>query len=158
MLAEIDADQFGNSLLSTVQMFMQAKGSTDEINLLLNELIASLLENQHKHDQVRRADVAACDRITNDLDQTIHYHATQVAANTQMRDDNTKALGEAEADVKQTIGDINSNENTYAQEEATRNQQHTIWVQKNEEHNEALEAVDEATKLVQHLSLGSSFA
>lgn len=54
--------------------------------------------------------------------------------------------------------DIESNEKTYAQEEANRNKAHETWVRKNSEHDDAIAAVDEATKLVQHLSLGATFA
>ena len=53
---------------------MQAKGSAEEVNML--EIIAGLNEDQSKHDNVRRAGVSACDRILNDLDNTIHYHTT----------------------------------------------------------------------------------
>lgn len=68
------------------------------------------------------------------------------------------ALADAENDVRQTVGDLSSNGNTFAQEQGTRDSQHETWVRKNGEHSEALEAVDEAQKLVQHLSLGTSFA
>lgn len=74
-----------------------------------------------------------------------------------MRDDNTNALAEAEADVRQTLKDIETNEKTYASEQDNRNAQNAVWVRKNGEHEEAIAAVDEATKLVQHLSLGASF-
>lgn len=36
ILAEIDADNFGNTILSTVQMYLQAKGNAEEILVLLN--------------------------------------------------------------------------------------------------------------------------
>lgn len=75
-----------------------------------------------------------------------------------MRDDNSKALEEAEVDVRETVKDIEQNERTFAQEDGTRNQQHGTWTQKNSEHDEAIAAVDEATKLVQHLSLGTAFS
>jgi hypothetical protein len=82
VLAEIDQDAFGSSVLSAVQTHMQAKTPSDEINMLLNEIIAGLLEDQHEHDRVNRTDQAACDRITGDMDTNIHYHATQIVANT----------------------------------------------------------------------------
>lgn len=36
VLAEIDADNFGNSILSTVQMYLSAKGNAEEVLVLLN--------------------------------------------------------------------------------------------------------------------------
>lgn len=74
-----------------------------------------------------------------------------------MLDDNTAALAEAEIDVRQTIKDIESNEATFAQEQGTRNGQNAIWTRKHDEVTDAIAAIDEATKLVQHLSLGTSF-
>ncbi|CAD8079544.1 unnamed protein product [Paramecium sonneborni] len=158
VLAEIDADNFGNSILSTVQMYLQAKGNAEEILVLLNQLLAGLVDDQNKHDNVIRVDRAACTRIVTDLENSIAYHTAQISANAQMREDNEKALAEAENDVRQTIQDIESNERTFAQEEANRNKAHETWVRKNGEHDDAIAAVDEATKLVQHLSLGATFA
>ncbi|KAM3138351.1 hypothetical protein pb186bvf_009627 [Paramecium bursaria] len=158
ILAEIDADNFGNSILSTVQMYLNARGKADEVILLLNQILAGLVDEQNKHDNVRRVDQTACTRIINDLENSIAYHTTQVQVNANLRDENQKAQDEAEVDVRQTVQDIESNEKTYAQEDANRNKQHETFVRKNQEHLDAIQAVDEATKLVQHLSLGATFA
>lgn len=104
VLAEIDADNFGNSILSTVQMYLQARGNAEEVLVLLNQILAGLVDDQNKHDNVIRVDRSACTRITTDLENAILYHTNQVNANAQMRDDNEKALAEAETDVRQTIG------------------------------------------------------
>lgn len=42
ILTEIDADNFGNSILSTVQMYLSAKGSADEVIMLLNQIMAGI--------------------------------------------------------------------------------------------------------------------
>jgi hypothetical protein len=54
-------------MLSMVQVYMQSKGSAEEVNLLLNQLLAGILENQGKHDTLRRTEQTACNRIINDL-------------------------------------------------------------------------------------------
>ena len=63
VLTELDADQFGNTVLSMVQVYMQSKGSAEEVNLLLNQLMAGILENQAKHDNLRRTEQTACNRV-----------------------------------------------------------------------------------------------
>jgi hypothetical protein len=82
----------------------------------------------------------------------------QVVANQALLDDNTAALADAEIDIRQTIKDIESNEATFAQEQGTRNGQNAVWTRKNDELVDAIAAVEEATKLVQHLALGTSFS
>jgi hypothetical protein len=78
--------------------------------------------------------------------------------NTKLRDDTIEALAQSEADLSTTIKDIASNEDTYAREEATRNQQHETFVSKIAAIDDVIDAIDEAAKLIQHLSLGASFA
>ncbi|CAD8088461.1 unnamed protein product [Paramecium primaurelia] len=82
------------------------------------------------------------------------YNQNQIAANTQQRDETIKALAVSEEDIRVTIQDIANNEATYVGEEATRNQQHETFVFK----VAAIDAIDDAAKLIQHLSLGASFA
>jgi DNA uptake protein ComE-like DNA-binding protein len=158
VLTEIDQDPFGNLVLSAIQTHIQAKAPEDEVILLLNQILGGILEDQRAHDAINRTDQAACDRITVDLDNNINYHEAQIVSNTQLRDDSVIALAEAEDDVRQTVKDISDNEAVFAREEATRNNQHSIWARKDGELEELLIAIDEASKLVQHLQLGASFA
>lgn len=81
-----------------------------------------------------------------------------MTANQALLDDNTAALAEAEVDIRQTIKDIEQNEATFAQEQGTRDGQNAIYTRKNDLNVDAIAAVDEATKLVQHLALGTSFS
>jgi hypothetical protein len=69
-----------------------------------------------------------------------------------------EALAGAEDDLRQTIKDIEQNEATYAREQATRDDQHAVWERKDGEHADALDAVDDAIKLINHLSMGAAFA
>ena len=81
-----------------------------------------------------------------------------MTANQALLDDNTAALAEAEIDIRQTIKDLEQNEATFGQEQGTRNGQNAIFTRKNDLNVDAIAAVDEAIKLVQHLSLGTSFS
>ena len=56
VLTELDSDQFGNTLISMVQVYMQSKGSAEEVNLLLNTIASGIMENQNKHDALRRVE------------------------------------------------------------------------------------------------------
>ncbi|CAD8112374.1 unnamed protein product [Paramecium primaurelia] len=178
ILVEFDANNFGNTILSTVRMFLQSKGNAEEILVLLNQVLAGLVD-----DQINMT-------IFQNLENSIAYHTAQVAANAQMREDNEKALAEieTETDVRQTIQviiiqnhikfryiilvilnilqqvqsnqlqynkkDIESNERIFAQEETNRNKAHKTWVKKNGEYD-----VNETTnQLVQYLSLDAKFA
>lgn len=63
VLTELDSDQFGNTLISMVQVYMQSKGSAEEVNLLLNTIASGILENQNKHDALRRVEQGACNKV-----------------------------------------------------------------------------------------------
>lgn len=55
-------------------MYLQAKGNAEEILILLNQLLAGLVDDQNKHDNVIRVDRSACTRIVTDLENSIAYH------------------------------------------------------------------------------------
>lgn len=46
-----------------VQVYMQSKGSAEEVNLLLNTIASGILENQNKHDALRRVEQGACNKV-----------------------------------------------------------------------------------------------
>lgn len=97
-------------------------------------------------------------QITDDLEKEVNYHNNQIEANTKLRDDTVEALAQSEEDIRVTIADIENNRATYAREEATRQNQHDTYVAKVAAIDDVIEAIDDAAKLIQHLSLGASFA
>ncbi|KAM3131279.1 hypothetical protein pb186bvf_016597 [Paramecium bursaria] len=157
-LAQIDADPFGNIVLSTIKAHIQAQTPANEINMLLNAVGAGIAQDQSEHDHVNRTDQTAFNQISSDLENNINYHNLQINVNTKLRDDTTEALAQSEVDIRETIKDIASNEDTFAREQATREAQHALWVSKTAAIDDVIEAIDDASKLIQHLSLGASFA
>ncbi|CAD8148295.1 unnamed protein product [Paramecium octaurelia] len=157
-LAQINADPFGHVVLSAIKAHLQASTPANEVNMLLNGVGAGLVQDQNDHDHAFELDTTTNNRIVEDLEKEILYHQNQIASNTQLRDDTIEALAVSEEDIRVTISDIANNEATYAREEATRNQQHETFVAKVAAIDDVIDAIDEAAKLIQHLSLGASFA
>lgn len=54
--------------------------------------------------------------------------------------------------------DIANNEKSYDEELTSRTHQHAVWVEKDAQHVDQIEAIDEASKIVQHLQAGVAFA
>ncbi|CAD8176145.1 unnamed protein product [Paramecium pentaurelia] len=157
-LAQINADPFGHVVLSAIKAHLQAQTPANEVNMLLNAVGAGIVQDQNDHDHAFELDTTTNNRIVEDLEKEILYHQNQIAANTQLRDDTIEALAVSEEDIRVTIQDIANNEATYAREEATRNQQHETFVAKIAAIDDVIDAIDDAAKLIQHLSLGASFA
>ena len=53
--------------------------------------------------------------------------------------------------MRVATNDIANNEKSFAEESATRVKQHATWETKDAEHEDQIEAIDEASKIVQHL-------
>ncbi|CAD8080463.1 unnamed protein product [Paramecium sonneborni] len=156
-LAQIDSNPFGNVVLSAIKAHLQAQTPANEVNMLLNGVAAGLQQDQNDHDHAFELDTTTNNRIVEDLEKEILYHQNQISSNTQLRDDTIEALAVSEEDIRVVIQDIATNEQTYAREEATRNQQHETFVSKIAAIDDVIDAIDEAAKLIQHLSLGASF-
>ncbi|CAD8120247.1 unnamed protein product [Paramecium sonneborni] len=158
VLAQINKDSFGNSVLSVLQLQLATGGPVGEIQILLNNIASQLNGDQKKADKVHESDTVAFEKIIADLEQEIAYHQSQIVALSNLRDSTTEALGEAEQEVRVVTSDIANNEKSFADEQATRNSQHETWVRKDAEHVDQMDAIDEASKIVQHLQAGVAFA
>ncbi|CAK60940.1 unnamed protein product (macronuclear) [Paramecium tetraurelia] len=158
ILAQVNKDSFGNSVLSVLQLQLATGGPVGEIQILLNNIASQLNGDQKKADKVHESDTVAFEKIIADLEQEIAYHQTQIVALSNLRDSTTEALGEAEVEVRVVTSDIANNEKSFADESATRQSQHDTWVRKDAEHVDQIDAIDEASKIVQHLQAGVAFA
>jgi chromosome segregation ATPase len=158
ILAEINKNAFGNTVLSMVHLATATGDGVDQINLLLQNIAAQLNQQQATADKVHENDSATCEKLINDFESAINYHETQIVAVTKLRDDTTEALAEAETEVRQATKDLEQNGDTYASESALRVQQHSTWEEKDAEADANIVAIDEASKIVQHLQAGVAFS
>lgn len=122
ILAQVNKDSFGNSILSVLQLQLATGGPVGEIQILLNNIASQLNGDQKKADKVNESDTVAFEKIIADLEQEIVYHQNQIVALSNLRDATTEALGEAEAEVRVVTSDIANNEKSFADEQNTRTQ------------------------------------
>lgn len=59
-LLEVDADPFGNIVLSAIQTTLQTGGSADEVNILLNSILQTLNNDQKGDDSRFRLEHTTC--------------------------------------------------------------------------------------------------
>jgi hypothetical protein len=89
-----------------VQLATATGDGVDQINLLLQNIAATLNQQQANSDKVHENDAATCEKLINDMESAINYHETQIVAVTKLRDDTTEALDEAEKEVRQATKDL----------------------------------------------------
>jgi hypothetical protein len=106
VLAEMNKNAFGHSVLSMVQLATSTGDGVDQINLLLQNIAAQLNQQQTNADKVHENDAATCEKLINDMESAIVYHETQIVAVTKLRDDTTEALSEAEREVRTATSDL----------------------------------------------------
>ncbi|CAK65126.1 unnamed protein product (macronuclear) [Paramecium tetraurelia] len=75
VLAQINKDSFGNSVLSVLQLQLATGGPVGEIQILLNNIASQLNGDQKKADKVHESDTVAFEKIIADLEQEIAYHS-----------------------------------------------------------------------------------
>jgi hypothetical protein len=69
ILAQMDKEKFGNTLLSLVSLNVAAKNTADELSLVLEEVSTQLEEDQRSLDRKNATDQAFCDETISALDE-----------------------------------------------------------------------------------------
>jgi predicted nucleic acid-binding Zn-ribbon protein len=76
VLAEIDNDKFGNTLLSAVQLNLASKAPLDDVIVLIDQIIDNLNNQQDDADKANVTNQADCE-------ETIQSLESQIAETTQ---------------------------------------------------------------------------
>jgi hypothetical protein len=92
VLAEIDQDKFGSTILSAVALNMAVESPLEEITLLIDEILQSVSGDQAAADEKNRTDQATCDETITGLVNQIREHRDAIATLTQSISDNEEIL------------------------------------------------------------------
>ncbi|EAR83961.3 trichocyst matrix protein T4-B, putative (macronuclear) [Tetrahymena thermophila SB210] len=157
-LAEMRRSAFGATILSTIQLNLAAMYDVSPITTLVDQILQSLQESQAAADYRNSTNQVRCDqnieqfsRQIKDTQNTISSLQSQINSNQDSLQRDNYALQQASEDYDNT--DISIDKGTVDREDA-----HERWEQSDKEITEALNALDEATKLIQHMVHGVSFA
>jgi hypothetical protein len=92
VLAEIDQDKFGSTILSAVALNIAVESPLEEITLLIDEILTEIANDQSSADEKNRTDQATCDETINGLVNQIREHKEAISTLTQSISDNEEIL------------------------------------------------------------------
>jgi hypothetical protein len=157
-LAEMEKDAFGNTFISAVQMALHTNLPVDEVSALLDKVLDELDSEQQAANAVNQTEQIFCDEtfstIANELTKTRDSIAASeniINVNNEVKDNAKRNLDQAATDLDETVAAL---ENGAVQRES----EHTAWVDSDYEHNEAITALEEASKLIKHMIHGVAFS
>ena len=155
-LNELDNNHFGNSLMSAIAVHLSTNSPMEDIVTLLNQLKSNLQDDQEDADLRNSTEQQQCDKMLTDFMNNIEYHSEQIEVEDGFRVSNENLLKRTQNTYNQIIDDLNENTDRYDDYERTRNKQHEAYLQKSHDYGEALDALDEANSLLEHLKAGST--
>lgn len=155
-LAELDNNHFGNALMSAMAVHLSTNSPIEEIVSLLNTLKENLAKDQEKADAKNNTEQKQCEKSFNEFQINIDYHNQELENEENYEANNQQLLTRCEKNYKEIVKDLNENTERYEDSEKTRSQQHINYLQRSKDFEEALEALDEANSLLQHLKSGSA--
>ena len=127
------------------------------MNSLLTEIKTQLEDDQEADDLKNATNQAICEKNIQSFQDNIDYHTKGQASNEELLSDTQELLQTAQENHDQTIDDLTSNNERYSDGEASRAQQNADYLQRVQDHDDALSALEEAKQLVQSLQSGALF-
>jgi flagellar biosynthesis chaperone FliJ len=157
-LTHIKSTAFGKQLLDTVALQLTTTGAIDKVLALLQELDDSLVQEQEEADAVHEEYQRQCNQTISQYEELLAVAKSdfnQAVSDISLYEpliEQTKA--EIEGLEKQLQDTIDTKDKATAQ----REQEREVYKQKMIDHDEAIDACDQATQLVLQLKTsGSSF-
>ena len=156
VLNELDNNHFGNALMSAIAVHLSSNTPIDDIITLLKTLKANLEDAQGNADYRNSTDVQQCNSMLFDFSSNIDYHTKQLETEEDCKATNEGLLKRTDENYQQILEDLSQNTERYDENEQVRNKQHDSFSKKQNDYEEAVQAIDEANSLLEHLKSGST--
>lgn len=158
MLAEIDQDKFGSTILSTVALNIAVESPFEEITLLIDEILTEINNDQAAADEKNRTDQATFDETINGLVNQIREHKDAIETLTSSIKDNEEILQQAKIDLNQANQDYDETIQAIESGTAQREAEHSRWAEEDYENSISIATLEEGVKLINHIIHGVAFA
>lgn len=158
MLAEIDQDKFGSTILSTVALNIAVESPFEEITLLIDEILTEINNDQAAADEKNRTDQATFDETINGLVNQIREHKDAIETLTASIKDNEEILQQAKIDLNQANQDYDETIQAIESGTAQREAEHSRWAEEDYENSISIATLEEGVKLINHIIHGVAFA
>jgi chromosome segregation ATPase len=158
VLAEIDQDKFGSTILSTVALNIAVESPFEEITLLIDEILTEINNDQAAADEKNRTDQATFDETINGLVNQIREHKDAIETLTASIKDNEEILQQAKIDLNQANQDYDETIQAIESGTAQREAEHSRWAEEDYENSISIATLEEGVKLINHIIHGVAFA
>jgi chromosome segregation ATPase len=158
VLAEIDQDKFGSTILSTVALNIAVESPVEEITLLIDEILTEINNDQAAADEKNRTDQATFDETINGLVNQIREHKDAIETLTSSIKDNEEILQQAKIDLNQANQDYDETIQAIESGTAQREAEHSRWAEEDYENSISIATLEEGVKLINHIIHGVAFA
>jgi chromosome segregation ATPase len=158
VLAEIDQDKFGSTILSTVALNIAVESPFEEITLLIDEILTEINNDQAAADEKNRTDQATFDETINGLVNQIREHKDAIETLTSSIKDNEEILQQAKIDLNQANQDYDETIQAIESGTAQREAEHSRWAEEDYENSISIATLEEGVKLINHIIHGVAFA
>lgn len=156
ILSELDNNHFGNVLMSAIAVHISFNSPIEDIESLLNTLKGGLEKDQEKADARNANEQSQCKKTLAEYQTSIDFHNEELETEEDYLVSNQQLLNKCEKNYKVIVDDLNKNTERYEGYETSRNIHHLDYIQKVKDYDEAIEALDEANSLLEHLKSGSA--
>jgi hypothetical protein len=129
MLAEIDKDPFGNTILSAIQLSVSTKAPLDEVVLVINQILSDIVKRQAEADSRNQTNQAVCDETINGFRKQIAEQTETIASLERSIVDNTDVVTQAKIDLAQAERDYDETLTAIQTGTDQRNAEHTKWTE-----------------------------
>jgi len=157
-LAEMKKDAFGATFLSAIEMTLKTNSPVSELSQLLDSILGDLEGDQAVADSLNATEQAFCDETYAQLMVEYQYVVDTKASLGTAIQANKEILAQAKLSLNQAATDLDETNAALEAGAAQRESEHAAWVNADFEHTEAINALEEASKLIKHLIHGVSFA
>jgi hypothetical protein len=115
LLAELDNDHFGSTILSTISVHLSAEAPVEQITALLESVRANIKIDQKQANQRFAVSIAGCNLEIPQYKRSTKYHAAQLSSYKSLLSSNTALLGKTSKSQKLTNDDIAANNKRFSE-------------------------------------------
>jgi len=156
-LAQIDQHPLGKSLLSLMSLHMKAEGPLEDLPILLQQINDDVSTQWQANEDKHVADEDHCKSEGSRLSALIALHGHQWALDASIIHENAEAIVRLEGHLETAQLELQSNEERTTAGQAQRDSEHATYETDIANIADAIDAVREATTLLNSLRAGTSF-
>jgi len=105
VLAQMDKDKFGNTMLSAVALNMAIKAPQEDVLVLIDQILDNLEYQQNEADKANVTNQADCDETISSLNSQIFETSSAISQLETAIADNEEILSQARRDLSQANDD-----------------------------------------------------